>query len=117
MTNINKKSKPIACLYVVFDQVSQRYGDIFQVENDDAARRQFTEIFKRNFGNPHVPVRDLAIVRLASIEPSDDPDEFWPVIANMSEPIFVLKGSEINYDEVRETAHAASSDNSVSEVL
>lgn len=114
---MSKKRNPIACLYVLYDEVSKRYGDIFQAENDDAVRRQFTEIFKHNFGNSHVPVRDLAVVRLATVEPSDDPDEFWPVIANMDEPIFILKGNEISYDEVRKAASAACSDYSVPETL
>lgn len=114
---MSKKRNPIACLYVLYDKVSKRYGDIFQAENDDAARRQFTEIFKRNVGNPHVPVKDMAVVRLATVEPSDDPDEFWPIIANMSEPIFVLKGNEISYDEVPASADAAHSDHPVQKVF
>lgn len=114
---MSKKRKSIACLYVLFDKVSMRYGDIFQAENDDAARRQFTEIFKRNLGNPHVPVKDMAVVRLATVEPSDDPDEFWPVIANMTEPITILKGNEIDYGEVCTPAPAACSDHPVPETV
>ena len=110
---MSKKRNSIACLYVLYDMVSKRYGDILQAENDDAARRQFTEIFKRNFGNPHVPVKDMAVVRLATVEHSDDPDEFWPIIANMTEPIFVLKGNDISYDEVHPAAAAAYLDHSV----
>ena len=112
---MSKKRNPIACLYVLYDKVSKRYGDIIQAENDDAARRQFTQIFKRNFGNPHVPVKDMAVVRLAMVEPSDDPDHFWPIIENMSEPIFVLKGNEISYDEVPTPTSVAYSDHSVPE--
>lgn len=114
---MSKKSNSIACLYVLYDNVAKRYGDIFQAQNDDAVRRQFTEIFKRNFGKPYIPVNDMAVVRLATVESSDDPKEIWPIIANMTEPIIVLKGNDVNYDEVRETDDAACSDHSVPETV
>ena len=91
-----KKNIELAGIYTIFDSVAETYGDFFQAENDEAVKRQFTIIFKRNADV--VPVRDLVVVKVGAIIPSDDPDEFWPILTNLDIPEFILKGCNIDYD-------------------
>lgn len=109
------KNKEIAGIYTIFDRVAETYGDFFQAVNDEVVKRQFMNIFKHNA--QVVPVRDLAVVKVGAILPPDDPDDFWPIIANMEEPEFILKGCDIDYGEVCQAAPAACPGDSVQETV
>lgn len=83
-------------IYVMYDMVSQSFGEPFTVANFADMRRQF----EQTIANPAVPayaICDVCVIHLGSFIP--DPDN--PVIIPEAVPSVVLRGGNYNVEEIR----------------
>lgn len=83
-------------LYVMYDTVSQAFGEPFTMANLAELRRQFEQIA----ANPAVPVyaiRDVCVLHLGTFVPDCDN----PRIVPLAVPTVVLRGGSYNVEEIR----------------
>ena len=91
-------------IYVMYDSVSQNFGEPFTMANSADLRREFEETVK----NPAVPVyaiRDVCVLHLGTFIPDSDN----PVIIPATVPTVILRGGNYNVEEMRGQNSAGSS--------
>lgn len=91
-------------IYVIYDRVTEQFGEIFECANDLSVRRFYTHVF-RNSRDNNIPVKDLAILCVATCDKSGS----VPVVRPVPVPYTVLRGDEITYDETPQISCAACS--------
>lgn len=83
-------------IYVMYDTVSQAFGEPFTMANLAELRRQF----EQTVANPAVPVyaiRDVCVLHLGTFVPDSDN----PRIVPLAVPTVVLRGGSYNVEEIR----------------
>lgn len=83
-------------VYVMYDMVSQAFGEPFTMANAAEMRRQF----EQTVADPAVPVyaiRDVCVIHLGTFVP--DPDN--PCIVPEAVASVVLRGGNYNVEEIR----------------
>lgn len=83
-------------IYVLFDNVSGNFGELFTLANDAEMRREFEQLI-RNPAVPDYAIRDCCVVRLGSFVS----DAENPHIVPESIPSVILRGGNYNVSEIR----------------